>query len=264
MNWLLQAVLLEPEKAIGAYGAWKKQVNFEALQTPEFNLLPKLYQNLSGKIDDELTPRLRGIYKQHWSQQQQRLRQQSALLERLNKLEYSLLDDVALALATQTDILLKSDFDQLLQQIPSEFWRLPKHKYRQLWQTRGWVSFTGGLRVFSKAPSEIWLHRFNYCQHDLLWLVRAYPTLKTIGNWQPWLEPVAELGLQKRLSQIHWLAASSNLLLMPLPEMHYSSFDQCQFQKIYHPWRYARFYYRWRVAQQQGDKRSLVAYFLNR
>ena len=259
MNYLLQAVLLEPEQAMGAYQQWKDTVDFEALQAPEFNLLPKLYQNL--KLNDELTPRLRGIYKQHWLQQQQHAQQQTIFL---SNLEYSLLDDVTLELATHTDILLKSDFDKLLHQIPSAFWWLPKHKYQQLWQTRGYVSFKGGLRVFRNAPTEIWLHRLNYCQHDLIWLARAYPTLKTISNWQPWLEPAAELGLQKRLCQIYQLAVCSNLLLMPLPKMHYSSFDQCQFQKIYHPWRYARFYYRWRVAQQQGDKRSLLAYFSDR
>jgi hypothetical protein len=72
---LLHACLLSGEAAIEAYRQWRATTNFEALEEGSFRLLPLLYANLKRLgVQDDLTGRLSGIYRQSWLRNQFALR----------------------------------------------------------------------------------------------------------------------------------------------------------------------------------------------
>lgn len=66
---LLKAAILQGNKMLSAWNAWKSKVNFETdVEHASFRMLPLLYHNLHKQgIQDELMPRLKGIYRQSWS-----------------------------------------------------------------------------------------------------------------------------------------------------------------------------------------------------
>ncbi|MCO6450789.1 MAG: nucleotidyltransferase family protein [Caldilineales bacterium] len=64
---VLQAAFLRGDPAIRAYAKWKSLVPFDDIDYESYRLLPLLYDNLQAmEIEDELTPRLRGIYRRTW------------------------------------------------------------------------------------------------------------------------------------------------------------------------------------------------------
>jgi hypothetical protein len=69
---LLKAALLKGDDMLRAYRQWKALIDFEKdVEYASFRTLPLLYQNLQEhNIADELTPRLKGIYRQAWSKNQ--------------------------------------------------------------------------------------------------------------------------------------------------------------------------------------------------
>ena len=69
---LLKSALMEGEMALSAFYEWKKLVNFEEdIEYASFRMLPLLYMNLSRQdVQDELMPRLKGIYRKSWSKNQ--------------------------------------------------------------------------------------------------------------------------------------------------------------------------------------------------
>jgi len=69
---LLKAALFQGDKMFKAFHEWKRLVNFEEdIEPVSFRLLPLLYHNLSRQsVEDELMPRLKGIYRKSWSKNQ--------------------------------------------------------------------------------------------------------------------------------------------------------------------------------------------------
>lgn len=70
---LLRASLLQGPDAVRAWRAWKSSVDLEGqFDNGSFRLLPLLYMNLGRLgIDDPFMNRLKGIYRQAWSKNQQ-------------------------------------------------------------------------------------------------------------------------------------------------------------------------------------------------
>jgi hypothetical protein len=65
---LLKAALFHGEIAIQAFYQWKRSVDFETeMQSSVYRTLPLLYHNLHQQdVDDDLMPRLKGIYRKSW------------------------------------------------------------------------------------------------------------------------------------------------------------------------------------------------------
>jgi hypothetical protein len=65
---LLKAALFRDEDAVKAFIQWKRATDFETeMQSTVFRTLPLLYHNLQTiGVEDELMPRLKGIYRKAW------------------------------------------------------------------------------------------------------------------------------------------------------------------------------------------------------
>ena len=246
---LLQACCFEPEAAIEAYQHWKSQINFEQLSADEFDLLPHLYQNLSA-FQDELTPRLRGIYKQAWVLQQQRIFNQEQWQRYLEQhsIAYQLLDDAKLNISATSDFAVQN-ISLLLRAIPSDNWLMSKQKYWLHWKIRGWVSFKHSIRVFAQVCPELILHRLEYSRNDMVWLARGIPELQSIFDWQAFFAAIQPFGLHKRLHHLFLFAQEAGLLQsVPLPTQ-FSNLDQMQFQLFQSRSRLVQLYYAWQIKQ---------------
>lgn len=81
---LLQAAFLSGENAACAYHRWKTLVNIDDVDDETYRLLPKLHRNLAAlALADELTPRLKGIYRKTWYENQFRRQELGDALETL-------------------------------------------------------------------------------------------------------------------------------------------------------------------------------------
>ena len=69
---LLKASLFERTEMLPAFTEWKALVDFEKdVEHGSFRQLPLLYYNLnSNNVEDDIVPRLKGIYRQAWSKNQ--------------------------------------------------------------------------------------------------------------------------------------------------------------------------------------------------
>lgn len=68
---LLQAAVLPPEAALGAWQSWSQQVDLlgDELPIDLFRILPTLYANLEGFLEaDPHVARLKGVHRYHWTQ----------------------------------------------------------------------------------------------------------------------------------------------------------------------------------------------------
>lgn len=249
---LLQACCFEPEAALEAYQHWKFQTNFEQLSSSEFDLLPHLYQNLSA-FQDELTPRLRGIYKQAWVLQQQRIFNQEQWRRNLEQhgIAYQLLDDAKLNISATSDFAVQN-ISLLLRAIPSDNWLMSKQKYLLYWKIRGWVGFKDSIRVFAQSCPELILHRLEYSRNDMVWLARAMPELQGLSAWQAYFAIAQPFGLGKRLHELLLLAQKAGLLKSVPSNMQFSSFDQMQFQLAKSQSRFSWLYYAWQIKRLKG------------
>lgn len=65
---LLKAALLDGDTAVHAFREWKLQVDFEGhMETSVYRTLPLLYLNLlNQQVEDDLMPKLKGIYRKSW------------------------------------------------------------------------------------------------------------------------------------------------------------------------------------------------------
>ena len=246
---LLQACCFEPEAALKAYQHWKLQTNFEQLDSNQFDLLPHLYQNLSA-FQDDLTPRLRGIYKQAWVLQQQRIFNQEQWQRNLEQhgIAYQLLDDAKLSISATSDFAVQN-ISLLLRVVPSENWLVSKQKYLLHWKIRGWVGFKHSTRVFAQSCPEYSLHRLEYTHNDMVWLTRGMPELQSIFDWQAFFAIAQPFGLRKRLHHLLQAAQEADLLKSLPLNMQFSSLDQMQYQLSQNQSRMVQIYYTWRIKQ---------------
>jgi hypothetical protein len=255
--WLVQACSLEPEAALEAYGRWKTQTEFEQLNTAAFALLPHLYQHLQTHLNDELTPRLVGIYKQAWVMQQQRIHQQEqwrTWLEQ-HKIAYALLDDAKLNISATADFAVKN-INSVLAIIPKEHWLMSQQKYLLLWKTRGWVVFKHSTRVFAHVCPERTLHQLEYNRNDMVWLTRVMPELQSISDWQAYFAVAQKYGLRKRLYHALEIAQEAGVLKsVPLPTQ-FSSFDQLQYQFAQSQSWLSRVFYAYLIGLQKNQQKT--------
>jgi len=70
-NLLLKAALLPGEKAAQAWEEWKSKTVLKDTRPDSINLLPKVYFNLQGKVDNDLFfNACRELYRQTWLKNQ--------------------------------------------------------------------------------------------------------------------------------------------------------------------------------------------------
>ncbi|MFO1520294.1 MAG: nucleotidyltransferase family protein [bacterium] len=116
---LLQAILTEGEEGIDAYRQWKSQIHIDFLDSGSYRLLPQLYARLSReKIEDELLPKLKGLYRYHWAKNQMLFDRAAALVNELRKqsVEVMVLKGVSMTASYYGDLGLRpmEDFDFLV------------------------------------------------------------------------------------------------------------------------------------------------------
>jgi hypothetical protein len=206
---LLQACLLPPDAALEIYEQWKYETDFEHLTSAEFLLLPYLYKHLEPNFSptDPLLPRLRGVYKQAWLRQQQRLLAQQGFLQHH---PHALLEDAA--------------WD--IHAIPAMVWVDKKPK-------------DSPVRLLDK-PMPRWLYRLRHAPSEALWLVQCYRELQAVTDWQAFFELARGLGLRQRLYVVLESAMRLGLLEpQPLPQV-FSLHDHAEYWRIHHPSRWGR------------------------
>jgi len=87
---LLRATLCRGDEADVAWRAWRADVDFEQLDVASYRLLPMLHRNLdANQVEDTLLPRLRGVYKRTWVENQMLLRTVTSVTHLLGKREIS-------------------------------------------------------------------------------------------------------------------------------------------------------------------------------
>lgn len=248
---LLQACLLEPKKAFEAYQIWQAQTDFEKISTPEFNLLPILYLNLQTQLNTDLIPRLKGVYRQAWVQQQHRTMIERQLLElcQARNLPVQVHDNAAVNLLAATDLELHDCFAEFLLQVPREWWFYSQRQYQHYWQTRGFVLFRHSIRVFRQILNPMWLHRLKYASHDLIWLARHINELQAIQSWDIPFQIAAQHGLRKRLYAALKAGQLAQLLEITVLPMQFSDYDQAEFQRSKSQSRLIKAYYALQVAR---------------
>jgi len=70
-QYLLRATLCSGEEVARAWHEWRQRADFENLDLASYRLLPMLYGNLKANpVTDPLLPRLAGVYKRTWVENQ--------------------------------------------------------------------------------------------------------------------------------------------------------------------------------------------------
>ncbi|MBE9125529.1 MULTISPECIES: nucleotidyltransferase family protein [unclassified Coleofasciculus] len=116
---LLQASLLQGQKALQAWQQWKEVVDIEDHDAESFHLFPLLYQNLSAhQVDDPHLVRLKGVYRRQWCENQLLFSKLGVILKSFQEagLKTMLLKAVALASQYYSEKGLRylSEFDILV------------------------------------------------------------------------------------------------------------------------------------------------------
>jgi hypothetical protein len=240
---LLKACLLEPEQAFEAYRHWKQQTDFEQLSPASFSLLPKLFKHLEQLLHDDLTPRLRGIYKQAWLQQQHRIAQEQQLLEFLQQhnIQFEIVSQASRSLLSSTDLHIAKMLE-LLPRLPQVWLKHHKNYYWWQWQTRGQMRFSS-VRVLKQIQPQRWLNRLLLADDDLGYLAQNLGELQNIKDWQLSFDQAAKHGLCKRLYHLLQLAQEANLLEPRELPSQFSSFDQTEYLRSKSISRWLRWYY---------------------
>ena len=117
---LLRAALLNGEPAYNAWAEWKTRADLNNLDAGSHRLLPLLYKNLTEqKIEDDLTDRLKGIYRKTWYKNQLLFHHATEVLGLFERagIESLVCKGVPLALKYYGDIGLRpmSDVDVLIE-----------------------------------------------------------------------------------------------------------------------------------------------------
>ena len=83
---LLKAALLEGDRALAAYAAWRATLDLNTISTGEQRLLPLLHRNLMRLgVSDFLSNRFRGVRRFHWVVNRKRMIFAREVFEALNR-----------------------------------------------------------------------------------------------------------------------------------------------------------------------------------
>jgi hypothetical protein len=103
---LLEAALLEPDRAVTAWREWCVDGDLDAIDSSSFRLLPLIYRKLvDANIDDPLLHRLKVVYRHTWFKNQVLYNQVLQIIETLSKagIDCMLLKGAAMSLRHYAD-----------------------------------------------------------------------------------------------------------------------------------------------------------------
>ena len=136
---LIKACFAESPDFEAIYSKWKGQTDFEEdIEYGSFRLLPLLYKKLRDlKIEDELTPRLKGIYRKSWSQNHFLFRETGKVLNFLhqNNIETILIKGIPLSILSYRNYAVRPMADMDVMVHPED-----AVKTFQLLLDKGWKS----------------------------------------------------------------------------------------------------------------------------
>lgn len=117
---LIKACFAKSSDFEAFYSKWKSQIDFEEdIEYGSFRLLPLLYKKLLDfKIEDELTPRLKGIYRKSWSQNHFLFRKTGSVVQFLhqNNIDTILIKGIPLSILSYRNYAVRpmADMDILV------------------------------------------------------------------------------------------------------------------------------------------------------
>lgn len=166
---LLRATLLPDRTAVAeSLRRWKATVRFDDIEIGALRMMPLLYRNLHRLgIDDELLPRLKGIYRQVWFRNQLILHQGMRALRALREervpalviaggaLIATVYDEAALRPMDDFDLVVRrQDFRRAVAAIMRSGW----HLHPEAPDPEPHLEFHHAVALRSEGPGEIDLH----------------------------------------------------------------------------------------------------------
>jgi hypothetical protein len=176
---LLKAVLLDKENYLVAFSKWKQNIDFEHdIDSDSIKLLPLLYQKLCDqKVDDDLIPRLKGIYRKSWINNQLICEQLTSLIGDLSaqKITPLILPEAASAFIIYNSLALRyigkfnfavkqSQLQDVIRYLYFSGWKVGKNKF--------------DLNFIFKYGTNISFRKKNVCEITLHW----YPDFDSNNN----------------------------------------------------------------------------------
>lgn len=259
---LLQASLLEKDQAFKAYQVWKKNIDFETISSNNFALLPVLYKHILEDHEDELSPRIKGVYRQIWLRQQHLGQQQKTLLETLKQagLETNLLDDPSTDVLAQADLYVNAEVNQIKTALHNSPVKLEETWNQDVLHLR--LENGSIIRILRRTTNttKTWLHRLELTSNDLIWLVRVAPHWKAHTDWY---QTAKQNGLRLRLYKILEVAQKAGILEQNLDEWKtqgFSSFDQAQYKRVFASSKLERLVFAWQAEQHRGNQQRFLGF----
>ena len=210
---LLQAALWEPPQSVAVYQQWRTGNDFEALDGRSFALLSVLYRNLQRleNLNDPILPRLKGIYKRSWYQNQLRLPIYSSAIQALSQKALPILLDESALLSDYDDLgsrtlervsigLASSAYSEAWQLLAAQGWqsKIAYHRYSEPC-TRFYRSITANthccLQIVQVTDQQRW-QRAGVAPFAELSLPRLDPSTQLVRLCQQglaWREPEPSL-----------------------------------------------------------------------
>jgi len=153
---LLEAGLLDGQRAIDAFGAWRSRVRLEDdFSSSTARLLPLAYENLHALgVDDPIMQRLKGVYRHTWYSTNRLLHAAAPVVSALVEAEVPVLltkgvplalgyyRNLALRPMADVDVVVPQSFlDKALGILESQGWRgpRPEPEVRRFRHAIGWV-----------------------------------------------------------------------------------------------------------------------------
>ncbi|MFC1849851.1 nucleotidyltransferase family protein [candidate division CSSED10-310 bacterium] len=226
---LLQAAFLQGDLALQAWRAWLSQTDLDSIDRESFQLLPQLYRNLSHlSPDGDELPKLKGIYRHAWAQNQVSLHQIIPLLQTLqeNRIDFLLLNGAAMILLHLSDyghrLLSNISIFVRVNQVRAAFrvlrnndWQpaspLSAESLRQVTPARGSIGFSNRE---NQAKLTLYWHLYPDIQHlqsnsQLLhYAIREklhHVPLKVINPTDHLMYLCVSGFKYKRLAPLHWI-----------------------------------------------------------
>jgi hypothetical protein len=237
---LINAATLAPQEALFAYKEWKNVQIFEKVEGVDFLLLPMVYKNIGNYLDDDWTPRIRGIYKLAWIDQQNRIKTEKDLADIPSYFVWR--EHAHQGFFTHSDLLAQGSLKNALAPFLGGAMHVSYAKQLWHWRTRGWVQVQDSVRVFRESSEIQLLHRLFGSTNSTIWLARSLKELREIAEWHALFQHAACLGLRLRL--YHIISSAMHVGLLPNRELPsiFSGLDELRFQQYQTAARFKRLY----------------------
>lgn len=228
---LLQAVILEEEKALNAWKEWTTLVDFDNIDYGSQRLIPLLYSNLSKlEIHDPIMKRYKGIYRKFWAKNHLLFHSAEPVLATLQEagIETLLFKGSGLILTHNFDIALRpmDDIDLLVH--PEDVEKAVKIIEQLGWQSKSETAINVNpttkdvsFRNSSGQFLDLHLHSLSavkWGKHEMEYWSRALPSIlnglpvKVMGYTDQLIHTIVHGLYWNQIPPIRWIVDAAILL----------------------------------------------------